>query len=118
MAWRSSGSLRAHNAAKIWLITNLRREYARQFERMESQCVTIDDLNARAEGYLAANVDSRTTALRRAIFELETEYREPLVLQDLMGYTAREIAAVMGISTGAVLTRLCQARKRLHRIVC
>ena len=116
-AWRTFGSLRAHDAAKIWLLTILRREHARKFERMESQCVTIDDLNARAERYLAANVDSRTTEIRCAIFELESQYREPLVLQALMGCTAREIATVMGISTGAVLTRLCQARKRLHGVM-
>ena len=116
-AWRSFDSLRAHNAAKSWLFTILRREHARQFERMKLQCVSIDDLNARDEYYLAANDDSRTTELRRAIFELETQYREPLVLQALMGYKAREIAEVMDISTGAVLTRLCRARKRLHRVV-
>ncbi len=114
-AWRSFGSLRAHNAAKSWFFTILRREYARQFERKKPKCVSIDDLNALDECYLATNDDSRSTELRRAIFELEIQYREPLVLQALIGYTAREIAAVMGISTGAVLTRLCRARKQLHR---
>ena len=116
-AWRSFGSLRAHNAAKSWLFTILHREHARQFERMEPQCVTNDDLHARYDCYLDTSNDSCTTELRRAIFELETQYREPLVLQALMGCTAREIAAVMGISTSAVLTRLSQARKRLHRVV-
>ena len=116
-AWRAFGSLRDRNAAKSWFFTILRREHARQFERIKPQCVSIDDLNALDECYLATNVDSRTTELRRAIFELETQYREPLVLQTLMGYTARETAAVMGISSGAVLTRLCRARKQLHRVV-
>ncbi len=116
-AWRSFGRLRAHNAAKSWLFKILRREHQRQFERMELQCVSIDDLNGRDECYLAADVDPRTTELRRAIFELEIQYREPLVLQALMGYTVREIAAVMDISTGTVLTRLGRARKRLHRVV-
>ncbi len=116
-AWRSFGSLQDHNAAKIWLFTILRREHARQIERMESQCVTIDDLNARDQICPATNVDSRTTEMRREIFQLETQYREPLVLQALMGCTAREIATVMGISTGAVLTRLRRARKRLYRVV-
>ncbi len=77
----------------------------------------LDDLNARNECSLATDVDPRISELQRAIFELETKYREPLVLQILMGYTAREIAAVMGTSTSAVLTRLCRARKKLHRLV-
>ena len=116
-ARRSFGSLRTNNGAKIWLITILRREHARQLERMQPQRVTINGLKSRNECYPTTNVDSRTTEVRRAIFDLETQYREPLVLQALMGCTAREIATVMGISTGAVLTRLRRARKRMYRVV-
>ena len=48
--------------------------------------------------------------MRKAIFRLDEQYREPLVLQVMMGHTAKEIAAVMEIRTGAVLTRLHRAR--------
>jgi RNA polymerase sigma-70 factor (ECF subfamily) len=44
---------------------------------------------------------------------LDDEYREPLVLQVLMGFSTREIATMMGLRQGAVLTRLHRARKKL-----
>jgi RNA polymerase sigma-70 factor (ECF subfamily) len=51
--------------------------------------------------------------MRAALFALEPDYREPLVLQVLMGYTTEEIAKHMELSTGAVLTRLFRARQKL-----
>ena len=51
--------------------------------------------------------------LRDAIYELDSDYREPLVLQALMGYSTKEIAELMGLKQGAVLTRLHRARLKL-----
>ena len=51
--------------------------------------------------------------MRKAIFELEQGYREPLVLQVLLGLSTGEIAQAMEIKQGAVLTRLHRARKKL-----
>ena len=51
--------------------------------------------------------------LRDAIYELDDDYREPLVLQVLMGYSTNEIAELMGLKQGAVLTRLHRARQKL-----
>jgi RNA polymerase sigma-70 factor (ECF subfamily) len=55
--------------------------------------------------------------VREAIYGLDVEYREPLVLQVLMGYSTREIAKLMGIRQGAVLTRLHRARLKLKEII-
>jgi RNA polymerase sigma-70 factor (ECF subfamily) len=51
--------------------------------------------------------------MRAAIFRLHDDYREPLVLQVLMGYSTNEIAEMMGLKQGAVLTRLHRARHKL-----
>ena len=51
--------------------------------------------------------------VRAAILALEPDYREPLVLQVLMGYSTEEIATHLGINPGAVLTRLFRARQKL-----
>jgi RNA polymerase sigma-70 factor (ECF subfamily) len=53
--------------------------------------------------------------MREALFRLSDEYREPLVLQVMMGYTTQEIADQMGLQRGAVLTRLFRARARLRQ---
>ena len=64
---------------------------------------------------LAAADDSELAHMREALFRLENEYREPLVLQVLMGYSTQEIADAMNMQQGAVLTRLFRARARLRR---
>jgi RNA polymerase sigma-70 factor (ECF subfamily) len=54
--------------------------------------------------------------LREALFSLPEDYREPLVLQVLMGLSTAEIAAQLGLSNAAVLTRLFRARKQLRAL--
>jgi RNA polymerase sigma-70 factor (ECF subfamily) len=53
--------------------------------------------------------------MRRAIFQLEPTYREPLVLQVLFGHSTEEIATQLEISVPAVLTRLFRARNLLRK---
>ena len=48
---------------------------------------------AREEPMLAAAEDQDLAELRAALFKLPDEYREPLVLQVLMGFSTAEIAA-------------------------
>jgi len=55
-------------------------------------------------------------ALRPDLFKLPEEYREPLVLQVLMGYSTAEIAAELGLTTGTVLTRLFRGRRQLRAL--
>ena len=55
--------------------------------------------------------------LREAIFRLEDDYREPLVLQVLLGHSTKEIAELMGMQQGAILTRLHRARLKLKDVV-
>ena len=63
---------------------------------------------------LAAAEDQNIGDLRAALMKLPDEYREPLVLQVLMGYSTAEIARELELSVPAVLTRLCRARRRLR----
>ena len=116
-AWKAQDSLLDEGAAKPWFLTIIRREYARSFERKRFVTVDVDELIAKEEPMLAAADDQELTELRAAIFKLPGEYREPLVMQVLMGYSTAEIAAELGLSNAAVLTRLFRARKQL-RVMC
>ena len=116
-AWKSLDSLRNEKAAKHWLLTIVRRENARYFEKRRLETVDIDDLTAAQAAELAESPDETLEEMRHAIFELEDDYREPLVLQVLMGYSTRQIAAMMGLKQGAVLTRLHRARHKLMEIM-
>ena len=112
-AWKALDALRDDAAAKQWLLTIVRRENARYFERRRLETVDIDNLTASQAALLAEEPDEQLDDLRHAIFELDDDYREPLVLQVLMGYSTNEIAEMMGLKQGAVLTRLHRARHKL-----
>lgn len=116
-AWKSLDALRDEGSAKQWLLTIVRRENARYFERKRLETVDIDNLSASQAPLLAVEEDGEIDDMRQAIFELDDDYREPLVLQVLMGFSTNEIAEQMGLTQGAVLTRLHRARTRLKEIV-
>jgi RNA polymerase sigma-70 factor (ECF subfamily) len=113
-AWKSLDALTDEAAARPWLLTIARREHARLYERKRFETVDVDDLAAVEDPALATADDHETREVRAAIFALPEEYREPLVLQVLMGYSTAEIATHLGLTNGAVLTRLCRARQRLR----
>ena len=112
-AWKSLDGLRDDAAAKQWVLTIVRRENARYFERKRLETVDIDNLTASQAAMLAESSDSDLDDVRQAIYRLEDDYREPLVLQVLMGHSTKEIAELMNIKPGAVLTRLHRARNKL-----
>jgi RNA polymerase sigma-70 factor (ECF subfamily) len=116
-AWKSLDALRDDAAAKQWLLTIVRRENARYFERRRLETVDIDNLTASQAALLAEAPDEELNDLRESIFELDDDYREPLVLQVLMGYSTTEIGEMMGLKQGAVLTRLHRARLKLKEKV-
>jgi RNA polymerase sigma-70 factor (ECF subfamily) len=115
-AWKSRDSLQNEAAAKPWFLTIIRREYARTFERKRPVTVDVDELIAREEPIFAATHDQDLVEIRAALFKLREEYREPMVLQVLMGYSTAEIAAELGLTTAAVLTRLFRGRKQLRAL--
>ena len=116
-AWKSLDALRDDTAAKPWLLTIVRRENARYFERRRLETVDIDNLTASQAALLAAQPDDDLDDMRTAIYALDDDYREPLVLQVLMGFSTNEIAAQMGLKQGAVLTRLHRARAKLKDVM-
>lgn len=116
-SWKSLDALRDDDAAKPWLLTIVRRENARYFERKKLETVDIDNLTAAQSAMLAETDDAELEELRLSIFQLDDDYREPLVLQVLMGHSTQEIADMMGLQQGAVLTRLHRARLKLKEQV-
>jgi RNA polymerase sigma-70 factor (ECF subfamily) len=114
-AWRSRESLAGTASFKPWLLAIVRREHARLYERKRFETVPVDELVGSESPELAVAEEQETMDVRRAILALENDYREPLVLQVLMGYSTGEIAEQLGLTQGAVLTRLFRARHKLRR---
>ncbi|MEL6115297.1 sigma-70 family RNA polymerase sigma factor [Photobacterium sp. SP02] len=114
-AWRSLDSLNDDSAAKAWLITILRRENARRFERKQLDLVDIDDHPVADDHDTDAGGlnESELGQLQQMIKQLPSEYREPLVLQVMAGFNGDEIANILGLNRNTVMTRLFRARNQL-----
>lgn len=115
-AWRAFEDLRDGQAAKAWLITILRRENARRFERVRPELVDVAETDVVDQAGGPDDVlDQRI--LRRAIQRLEVEFREPLILQLIGGFSVDEIAGILDMKKNTVLTRLYRARSKLREAV-
>ena len=57
---------------------------------------------------------SRRDRLRAAIAQLAPEFREALVLREFEGLAYKEIAAILRVPIGTVMSRLARARQRLQ----
>ena len=116
-AWKSLDSLREAKAAKGWLFTIFRREHARQFERKQFQYKDVESLDTIADAQMGYDDRPEAFALRNALKKLPQEYREPLEMQVLGGFSCDEIATILDISSSAVMTRLFRARKKMRQIL-
>lgn len=108
-AWKYFGTLQKPEQAKSWLITIVKRENARRFEKKRVQTVDEPLENIPDEN----NDDPRVESLREHLKALDKDYKEPLVMQALMGFSCEDIAAELKLTKAAVMTRLYRARKML-----
>ncbi|MDX2419198.1 MAG: sigma-70 family RNA polymerase sigma factor [Xanthomonadales bacterium] len=113
-AWRALDSLNDVGAAKSWLITILRREFARTFERKVPKFTDLDKVVVVDKDELEPDEQTERDLLRKGILELDSKYRDPLLLQVVFGHSCAEISEQLGISKSAVMTQLFRAREKLR----
>ncbi|MCH1930766.1 sigma-70 family RNA polymerase sigma factor [Shewanella sp. A25] len=116
-AWRSLDSLKDDKAAKAWLITILRRENARRFERKQFDYADFAEESLEDSVSHSNEEQVEQYWLRRQIAKLELEYREPLLLQLIAGFSGDEIAELLTLNRNTVMTRLFRARNQLKELL-
>ncbi len=113
---------------KAWLFTilhntwrNQRRDQARARVQADSETVEqLVDLGAGADR-LADNPEAGlleavlSDDLRTALDDLPQPYRETVWLRDVEELSYQEIAAVLDVPIGTVMSRLSRARRQLYR---
>ena len=122
-ALRFFSSLRDDNA-RAWLFAIVRNTWYGRFPRRAGGpvgTVADEDADDRADAGLdpeAQMIQQQTVELvRRALEMLPADFREALVLRELEGLSYKEIAAVVGIPLGTVMSRLARARERLADVL-
>ena len=121
-AWRAFDALREPDA-KAWLLAIVRNCAAslQRREQRRAQVPLPEEHDADAAALVAPSGDPESAAaqleqrrvLRRLLAELPEEQREVLVLRELEELNYREIAAVIGVPIGTVMSRLARARGAL-----
>ena len=122
-AFRFFDGFRGDNA-RAWLLTIVRNTcHTRRRHNQAQQLTTTFDEELHTdltesqnpEKLLLRNADHEL--LHQALEELPPAFREVLVLLELEGLSYKEIADVVGVPIGTVMSRLARARRRLRESV-
>jgi RNA polymerase sigma-70 factor, ECF subfamily len=128
-AWQALPSFRGQSAFYTWLFRiamNVATDRARQraarrralgseqVSEEEAKRVMVDPQASPDD--LAAKAEQRAR-IRQALDTLPEHHRAIIMLSDLQGLSYREIAEVLDIPMGTVMSRLHNARKRLRRVL-
>jgi RNA polymerase sigma-70 factor (ECF subfamily) len=118
-AFRYFSSLRNEDA-RAWLLTIVRNTW---YERVARPGHALragmydemtDDRPDEGLGPEALVLQRQTVEqVQRAVDALPVDFREVVVLRELEGLSYKEIAAIVGVPVGTVMSRLSRARERL-----
>lgn len=107
-----------------WLVKVLFRRYVDLYRRRRASPVEwdfpldADELDGRPGGENGGEAFRRVEmqrALERALAELDDDWRDIVLLHDVEGYTAIEVAEILSIPVGTVKSRLSRAHQRLKK---
>lgn len=113
---RNLDGFRGDASLSTWLFTVARNHCLQRHRTSKFAPQMIESLNTDPPGDIEADPEvaaaSREieSALQQAIAGLDERYGEVLVLRDVEGLTAPEVAEVLGLSASAVKSRLHRAR--------
>lgn len=114
-AWHKRAQLRDADAARAWLfsiLANCHVDYLRRHQEMDD----IDTVALTDETSLEVEADRRSVVgrVRAAVAVLPASQRQAITLVDLEGLTYAEVANVLNVPVGTIMSRLCRARRALR----
>lgn len=116
--WATKGeALREISKAKAWLFTTLYREFLRN-RRRDNRITAIEDLPPAQQDPadlgpdLVGKMDSQVVL--EALQEVEPAFREPLTLFYLQDLSYLEIAEILAVPIGTVMSRLSRGKSHLR----
>lgn len=122
-AWRAIGTFKGDSQFFTWLyrigVNEANRRTARN--RTRGPVASLDDqiepADARPGPAQSLEHDDLRRALERAIRELRSDYRAPLVLRDIEGLTTTQAAQILGLGEAAFKSRLHRARLEVRAAI-
>jgi len=98
-----------------WYSRVARRATASEMSSSMAEVAEPVDRGLDPEGLLSQQ--QAVTRVRRAIERLPADFREVIVLRELEGFSYKEIATVIDVPIGTVMSRLARARARLAAVL-
>jgi RNA polymerase sigma factor (sigma-70 family) len=106
---------------RMWFLTIVRNTFYTQLPQKRKQALTTifdEEINAGSSEELNPEVlllrNADTERLKEALADLPPEYREVIVLRVMEELSYKQIADLIGIPIGTVMSRLARSRKRLQ----
>jgi RNA polymerase sigma-70 factor (ECF subfamily) len=111
--WQKGSNLRA------WLFTIMHNIYANQVRRAVNGPQFVELPEDNSSGSAPCRIESPLILgdLQRALDQLPPEQREILLLVGLEGLRYQEVASILDLPMGTVMSRLSRARKQLRGIL-
>jgi RNA polymerase sigma-70 factor (ECF subfamily) len=131
-AYRAYHTFEEGTNLKAWLYRILTNTYINKY-RKESRRPSEVDLGAVEDLYLYRNIGSEESAeaarsteervldglvesdIKEAVEDLPENFRLPVLLADLAGFSYKEIADILDIPIGTVMSRLHRGRKAMEK---
>jgi RNA polymerase sigma-70 factor, ECF subfamily len=116
-AYRALADLPEEANVRAWLYriaTNAGYDQLRR-RRLIQWLPLLDDDHSPSVGGNPEGLVGERQAVQRALMQVPPKYRIPLVLYAVEGYSTVEIGEIMGITQGAVKTRLYRAREHFRQ---
>jgi len=115
LLWASKGhQLREQSKVKTWLFTTLYREFLRGERKRGRECRSEEQVpDLQCLPVAASNLDGDVVV--RALLDLEEIYRAPLSLFYLQEHSYNEIAEILQIPPGTVMSRISRGKAQLRK---
>ncbi len=122
-ALRFFGNFRGGDA-RAWLLTIVRntvytwlkrRQTRNHLLQAEEDMEKFEDVSVNPEQLLERSANIKL--VRDAIAQLPAEFREVVVLREMENFSYKEIADIVGVRIGTVMSRLARGRRQLQLIL-
>ncbi len=101
-------------ALKPWFLRVVRNRCIDMIRRRRASDGDVDEVVATTPNpEEALQIDQRSQALRRALASISDDKREVVVLRDYLDLSYAEVAKVLGVAPGTVMSRIHRARLAL-----
>jgi RNA polymerase sigma-70 factor (ECF subfamily) len=118
LAWKHFGQFRAGTNIRAWLFRILINAFHAQGRKNRAAPVTVSFAASDAGGWpepaWSASSAGESAEMASALAAVSEEHRTVLLLAIVEGFTCREIAEILSLPIGTVMSRLSRGRQALR----